>query len=66
MDSLPDQIFISTLVDDLRKQRARLWVKTLILSLTLGLFAIFTLVLAVLYGMRPLTFQASLHFWQGP
>lgn len=56
MDSVPDQIFISTLIDDLRKQRNRLWAKTLILSLILGLFAICITVLAVLYGMRQFMF----------
>lgn len=55
MDSVPDQMLISTLIDDLRKQRNRLWVKPLILSLSLGLFATCTAVLAVLYGMRQFT-----------
>lgn len=50
MDPTPDNLFISTALDDLRQQKTRLWVKTLILSILLGIFAIGTAVLAVLYG----------------
>lgn len=50
MHFVPDHIFTSTLIDDLRKQRTRLWIRTLILSLILGLFGICTMILAVLYG----------------
>lgn len=55
MDYVPDHLFISVLVEDLRKQKTRMWVRTLILSIILGLFAICALVFAVLYGMWPFT-----------
>ena len=50
MDSIPERLFVSTTLEDLRQQKVRLWVKSLILSVLLGVFAICTAVLAVLYG----------------
>lgn len=52
---MPDHFFASVLIEDLRKQKTRMWVRTLILSLILGLFAICAMVLSVLYGMWPFT-----------
>lgn len=62
MDPIPDRLFISTTLDDLRQQKTRLWVKALILSILLGIFAISTAVLAVLYGKSPHTYRNG---WTG-
>lgn len=50
MDTIPDRLLVSHSIEELRQQKVRLWVKSLILSILVGVLAISTAVLAVLYG----------------
>lgn len=53
MDAAPEHLFMNTFIDNLRSEKTRLWIKTIVLSFLLGLFAICTAVLSILYGMTP-------------
>lgn len=66
MDSIPDRLLISTSIEELRQQKVRLWVKSVILSILLGIFAICTAVLAVLYGRMLCTSSAGIYWTNNP
>ncbi|KUI61011.1 hypothetical protein VP1G_08194 [Cytospora mali] len=55
MDPLPERMFMHAVIDDKRTDRTKSWVKNIILSLSLGAFAIGMVCLAVLYvaGTNP-------------
>ncbi|KAK2599553.1 hypothetical protein N8I77_011296 [Diaporthe amygdali] len=59
MDAAPEELFMNTFIDNLRSEKTRLWIKTIVLSILLGFFAICTAVLSILYGTQTCPVSSS-------